>query len=132
MSVARPFNELEDQTRAELGEGEYERLRAEARLESDAQIAAFEQSLAELRRAHAFTQTRLAQVLDVTQTQVSRIERQTDMYLSTLISYVEAMGGELELVAKFPGQPPVTLAIGDLTSEPEADQSTEHPEAAAS
>jgi transcriptional regulator with XRE-family HTH domain len=57
--------------------------------------------LAEIRRARRLTQDQLARSLDVSQAQVSRIENQTDLYLSTLASYIEAMGGELQLVGVF-------------------------------
>jgi transcriptional regulator with XRE-family HTH domain len=60
-----------------------------------------ELTLAELRRAREMTQTQLAHALDTTQPGVSRIERQTDLYLSTLRSYVNALGGDLQLTAVF-------------------------------
>lgn len=58
--------------------------------------------LAELRRAREFSQTTLAEALDATQPEVSKIERRADLYVSTLRKYIEAMGGELEIVARFP------------------------------
>jgi transcriptional regulator with XRE-family HTH domain len=58
--------------------------------------------LAEVRKARALTQTRLAEILRVNQAAISKIEQRTDMYLSTLRSYVEAMGGSLEVRAVFP------------------------------
>ena len=48
------------------------------------------------------TQENLAKVLSVDQSQVSRVEKRTDMYVSTLRSFVEALGGELEIRAVFP------------------------------
>jgi hypothetical protein len=52
---------------------------------------------------------------------VSKIERQTDMYLSTLRSYVEAVGGELELTVRFPSRPPVRLRnLGEALDTPES------------
>ena len=59
-------------------------------------------TLAELRKARELTQVALANALETTQSGVSRIEHQTDLYLSTLRSYIEAMGGSLELSAVFP------------------------------
>jgi transcriptional regulator with XRE-family HTH domain len=59
-------------------------------------------TLAELRKARELTQVALANALDTTQSGVSRIEHQTDLYLSTLRSYIEAMGGSLEVSAVFP------------------------------
>jgi len=61
-----------------------------------------EMPLQELRQAHHMSQERLAELLDTKQANVSRIERRTDMYISTLRSYIEAMGGELDIVARFP------------------------------
>jgi transcriptional regulator with XRE-family HTH domain len=58
-------------------------------------------ALADLRRAQASTQQQLAKTLGVNQAWISRVERQTDMYLSTLRSYIEALGGELEVSARF-------------------------------
>jgi hypothetical protein len=51
----------------------------------------------------------------VSQAQVSRIENQTDLYLSTLASYLEAMGGELTIAASFGGGTVVPLAVGELS-----------------
>jgi DNA-binding XRE family transcriptional regulator len=61
-----------------------------------------EMPLNELRTARRLTQQQLAQTLDMTQAAVSQIERRTDMYLSTLNNFVEAMGGRLEMYAVFP------------------------------
>jgi transcriptional regulator with XRE-family HTH domain len=58
-------------------------------------------ALADLRRAQERTQQQLAESLNVNQAWISRVERQTDMYLSTLRGYIEALGGELELTARF-------------------------------
>lgn len=61
-----------------------------------------EMPLQELRQAHQMSQVRLAELLSTKQANVSRMERRTDMYISTLRSYIEAMGGELDIVARFP------------------------------
>lgn len=61
-------------------------------------------ALTELRESRGVTQQQLAGALDVTQPNVSRIEHQDDLFLSTLRSYVEALGGRLELRAVFPDQ----------------------------
>ncbi|MFT3741862.1 MAG: XRE family transcriptional regulator [Gammaproteobacteria bacterium] len=58
--------------------------------------------LQELRQARHMSQARLAEILETKQANVSRIERRADMYISTLRSYIEAMGGELDIIAKFP------------------------------
>jgi transcriptional regulator with XRE-family HTH domain len=57
--------------------------------------------LEELRTARNITQTHLASLLRITQASVSKMERRTDMYVSTLRSFVQAMGGELEIRAVF-------------------------------
>ena len=87
---ARNFRELHDQIVADPGRAK--RLE-EAERRVEAELASYEQSLAELRRARAYTQAQLAKALNVSQAQVSRIEHQTDLYLSTLQNYLEAMGG---------------------------------------
>ena len=75
-------------------------------------------SLAELRRARLMTQDQLAADLHINQASVAKLERRTDMYLSTLRRFVEAMGGELEIVARFPDQPQVRLrCIGELAAD---------------
>jgi DNA-binding transcriptional regulator YiaG len=83
------------------------RKRVEARA---AQLVAEEMSLRELRRAHKLTQERVAETLGIGQDQVSRLEQRSDLLLSTLRSYVEAMGGRLTLVAEFPKRKPVVLS----------------------
>ena len=66
--------------------------------------------LRDLRKAHELTQTRMAEALHISQDGVSRIEKRSDFLLSTLRSYVEAMGGQLRLVAEFPDRKPVLIA----------------------
>jgi len=75
-----------------------------------ARLVAEELSLRELRRAHKLTQERIAETLGIGQDQVSRLEQRTDLLISTLRSYVEAMGGRLTLVAEFPDHKPVVLS----------------------
>lgn len=69
-----------------------------------------ELTLRDLRKAHALTQARIAEALHISQDGVSRIEKRSDFLLSTLRSYVEAMGGRLRLVAEFPDREPVSIA----------------------
>ncbi|MFZ0957364.1 MAG: helix-turn-helix transcriptional regulator [Candidatus Sulfotelmatobacter sp.] len=66
--------------------------------------------LRELRRAHKLTQERIAQALGIGQDQVSRLEQRSDLLISTLRGYVEAVGGRLTLVAEFPDRKPVVLS----------------------
>jgi DNA-binding XRE family transcriptional regulator len=77
-----------------------------------------EMTLRDLRSVHHFTQERLAELMGVQQDSVSRIERRADMLLSTMSSYVEAMGGKLRLVVEFPNRRPYTVRLGDLANEP--------------
>jgi transcriptional regulator with XRE-family HTH domain len=83
-----------------------------------ATLMAEEKSLQELRQAHKLTQKRMAQVLGVGQDSVSRLEQRSDLLISTLRGYVEALGGRLSLVAEFPNQDPVVLSgIAALETE---------------
>jgi DNA-binding XRE family transcriptional regulator len=66
-------------------------------------------TLKDLRQAVAQTQEKLAAELGVGQDTISRLEKRSDMLLSTLRRYVKAMGGELELVARFPNRNPVVI-----------------------
>ncbi len=82
-----------------------------AKIEARAnELIAEEMTLQDLRKARALTQVRLAELLSIRQESVSSLEKRSDLLLSTLRSYVEAMGGELTLVASFPDRPPVKLA----------------------
>lgn len=75
-----------------------------------AELISEEKSLRDLRRARTLTQKRMAKKLGIGQESVSKLEGRSDMMLSTLRNYVEAMGGQLNLVAKFPDRPPVALS----------------------
>ena len=68
-----------------------------------------EMTLRELRKARACSQQVVADVLNVNQAAVSKIERRTDMYVSTLREFVQAMGGELDIVVRFPDRAPVRI-----------------------
>lgn len=72
-------------------------------------LIAEEMSLRDLRKARKQTQVRVARKLGINQENVSRIEQRSDLLLSTLSGFVEAMGGKLSLVAEFPDRPPVAL-----------------------
>ncbi|MBS1824603.1 MAG: helix-turn-helix transcriptional regulator [Acidobacteria bacterium] len=87
--------------------GPQRRKKVEARA---ATLIAEEMSLRELRRAHRLTQKRMAEKLHIGQEGVSRIEQRSDLLISTLRSYVEAMGGSLSIIAQFPDRKPVVLA----------------------
>lgn len=70
--------------------------------DSKARSMLAEMPLNELRQARGLSQKMLAEVLHVQQPSIAKIEKRTDMYLSTLRSHIEAMGGELEVIARFP------------------------------
>jgi transcriptional regulator with XRE-family HTH domain len=90
--MAKNFRELE----AKMSPEARERARALA-----AKYRA-EMPLHELREARRMTQVHLAKILGVNQAAVSKLERRTDMYVSTLQDFVKAMGGELRITARFP------------------------------
>lgn len=77
-----------------------------------ATLMADEQTLQKLRRAQGMTQAAMAEALGIGQDGVSRLEQRSDMRLSTLRGYVEALGGKLSIVAEFPSQGPVVLSGG--------------------
>jgi transcriptional regulator with XRE-family HTH domain len=83
-----------------------------------AELIAEELSLQALRKAMSRTQTQMARKLRMRQDSVSRLEQRTDLLLSTLRGYVKALGGELHLVAEFPGRPPVRLRKIGTLAEP--------------
>lgn len=90
-----------------------------ARIEARArELIAEELTLRDLRKARELTQERMAEMLGIGQDSVSRLERRSDLMLSTLRSYVHAMGGELRIIATFPDRPPVALSgISGLAAE---------------
>jgi DNA-binding XRE family transcriptional regulator len=92
MAKARNFSELRDRLPAE----------SRARVAARVQATLKGMALDELRAARELTQERLAESLGIQQATVSKIERQSDMYVSTLTKFVEAMGGTLEIRACFP------------------------------
>jgi transcriptional regulator with XRE-family HTH domain len=90
-----------------------------------AELFAEELTLREIRRARKLTQARLSKKLKIGQEGVSRIEKRTDLYLSTLRSYVEGVGGKLSLIVEFPDRAPVILA--GLGENAEPDQAPKRP-----
>ena len=61
-----------------------------------------EMPLNELRQARGLSQKALAEILHVQQPAIAKLEKRTDMYISSLRSHIEAMGGQLEVIARFP------------------------------
>ncbi len=89
-----------------------ERKKVEARA---AEIIAEEMSLRDLRKARKLTQARVARTLGITQDSVSRLEKRSDLLISTLRKTVKAMGGDMRIVAEFPDRAPVVLS--DLSED---------------
>jgi DNA-binding XRE family transcriptional regulator len=91
--MARPFKELRDRMSPD----------ARARVEQRVRKTLREMSLQELRQqVTGITQTELAELMEVTQGAISQLEGRHDVLLSKLASYVRALGGELQLIARFP------------------------------
>lgn len=89
------------------------------------QLMAEEMALQQLRKARQLTQVRMAEMLRIGQDSVSRIESRSDLMLSTLKSYVEAMGGSLKFVAEFPEGSVVLSSLGE-TNSPSDDPKRKH------
>lgn len=85
--------------------------------ERAAELVAEEATLRELREARERSQEDVAKKLHIKQAAVSKLERRTDMYLSTLRGYIEAMGGTLEIVARFPNRAVRISQFKSLDSE---------------
>ena len=73
-----------------------------ANIEEQAQTLLAEMALQELRQAQQLTQQQLAETLKLNQAAISKMERQSDMYISTLRRFLKAMGAELKIIASFP------------------------------
>jgi transcriptional regulator with XRE-family HTH domain len=84
-----------------------------------------EMTLQEIRRALKITQIRMAKVLGISQDGVSRLEKRSDLLLSTLRKTVEAMGGNLSLIAQFPELGPIEL-LGIATIDPKPANRRKH------
>ena len=92
MGKARNFDELRMKMPPE----------SRARVDERVRVTLANMALDELRAARELTQTHLAELFGVSQGSISRLERRTDMYVSTLAKFIEAMGGQLEIRAVFP------------------------------
>lgn len=98
---------------ARLPEERRQAIEAEA-----AELIQEEATLRELRKAHDRSQQEIAERLNIQQAAVSKLERRTDMYISTLRDFVRAMGGDLEIIARFPDRRPVRITqFHDLEAE---------------
>jgi predicted transcriptional regulator len=90
--MAKKFSELEAKMSPER----------RARIAQKVKEALAEMPLNELRNARGLSQQMLAETLHIQQPAIAKLEKRTDMYISTLRSHIKAMGGELEVIAKFP------------------------------
>lgn len=112
MAGHRPFSELTKDWTPERKA----RLRAEALREY---------SLSELRKAIGMAQATVAQSLGVTQSEVSKLERRPDLYISTLRRYIEAMHGELVLTVRLAGHADVQVSLADIEQPTAAEADAE-------
>jgi len=108
--------------RARLADPEIAARATVARAEAERVEREYQRTLSQLRHARRLTQVQLAAALGVSQAQVSRIENQADLYLSTLRSYVEAMGGELQLRAVFPDGQATLVGVEEVLGLASASQ----------
>src|SRR5580698_844981 len=98
--MARNFKELQQKMDPESRVNNRQRVRDELQ----------RMALDELRSAKQLTQADMAEMLNVPQSSISRIERRADMYLSTLRNYVHALGGVLQIQAVFPDSDTVAIS----------------------
>ena len=94
-----------ERIKKELGPARREKIAKRAQ-----ELLAEEMTLCELRKAHKLTQQRLAKSLGMGQDQISKLEQRSDLLLSTLRNYIEAMGGKLTIMAEFPEHKPVMIS----------------------
>lgn len=112
--MARDFNDLLAQLTPERRE----------RIEREAEEIR-SSPLYRLRKALQLTQAQIAEELGIGQAAVSRLERRSDMYLSTLRRFVAAMGGELEIRARFGGHDVIIENLGQLAGDEEMESTEE-------
>lgn len=113
MTGHRPFSKLREKmtpAQRKVANAQAEMLRAEM-------------TLAELRQARKLTQETLAGTLNVGQEAIAKMEKRADMYVSSLRRYIDAMGGELEIVARFPDGRAVVVSNFSELGEPQPDNS---------
>jgi len=84
-------------------------------------------NLQELRKSAGITQMKVSEDMDISQGNLSRLERNSDMLLSTLNEYIRALGGKLKLTVELPNKPPIVLSgLGDLIEpEPQEEKQVE-------
>jgi DNA-binding transcriptional regulator YiaG len=105
MTGRTPFSTLRNRMSPEA--------QSRARAKSDALET--EMVLAEVRRAMKLSQEELAAILQINQASVAKMEKRTDMYIGTLRRFIQAMGGELDIVARFPDR---QIKIDQFSNDP--------------
>ena len=103
MTGHRPFSELTKGFTPER----------RARVAAKAAALREEMTLEELRKARALSQDDMAAAMEVGQPAVAKLEKRTDMHISNLRRYIEALGGTLEITARFPEASVVISNVGD-------------------
>ncbi|AFY68431.1 putative transcriptional regulator [Thalassoporum mexicanum PCC 7367] len=95
---------------AKLPQERQDRIKAEAK-----ELIAKQMTFQELRKARKLSLEKVAKLLDLDRAQVLKLEQHTDLFLTTLHSCVEELGGKLQLTAEFPDRPAVILTdLADL------------------
>ena len=115
MPGRKPFSELQAKMSPEAQARAAEKA---AQLENDI-------SLADLRLAMLLSQQELAQTLKISQGSVAKMEKRADMLVGTLRRFIQAMGGDLELVARFPDRTVRIESLGSLSQEAEAQDASQ-------
>jgi hypothetical protein len=92
----------------------------QARIQGLAKAMRQDMSLAQLREARSLSQAALGEILHVGQPAIAKLEKRADLYVSTLRRFIEAMGGELEIVARFPDRDVRIRNFGDLAKPEQA------------
>lgn len=106
------------------GRNAFENLRAgmtdkqRANAEAKASALREDMTLFELRQARQLTQETLGETLHVGQTAIAKMEKRTDMYVGSLRRFIEAMGGELDIVARFPDGAVKISNFSEIGSQP--------------
>ncbi|PYU33661.1 MAG: transcriptional regulator [Acidobacteria bacterium] len=107
--------------------GRLNRLRQRKIESRAAELIAEKMSLRDLRKARKLTQARVAKVLGVTQDSISRLEKRSDLLLSTLRKTVQAMGGDVRIVAEFRDRAPVVLSHLSDDAQPKSSRRRARP-----
>ena len=89
-----------------------------ARIEAEGRRLSDDLHLSQLRKARGLTQEAMADLLGVSQAEVSKMERRTELYVGTLRKFIEAMNGELVLAARFPDGVEIPIQLAEAEDAP--------------